>query len=200
MIAIVDYGSGNIRSLINALKSEEVILTADPGVLSAAKFIVLPGVGAFGYAMAQLEEKNLIHVLKALNAEKKKMVGICLGMQLFYERSDEHGIHEGLGFLKGKIKVLPDTVKKPHIGWNKLIVGKEDSLLTKGLKTDDFAYFVHSYYADDISTDSVVASTGYGISVPAIVHQDNLVGYQFHPEKSGQVGKLLLDNLKECFG
>ena len=183
---------------MNALKTEEVILTSDPEQLRAATSIILPGVGAFGYAMMQLEQMNLIGVLKELNDQKKKIVGICLGMQLFYESSDEHGVHKGLGFLKGKIIELPDTVKKPHMGWNKLIVENEDSILTKGIKPDDFAYFVHSYYATGVLSESVVASAKYGCEVPAIISQDNLIGYQFHPEKSGEVGRLLIKNLKEC--
>lgn len=197
MIAIVDYGIGNIMSLMSALEGEDVILTSAPEMLKAADAIILPGVGAFGYAMAELEAMQLIGVLKELNDMKKKMVGICLGMQLFYESSEEHGWHEGLGLLKGEIKRLPKSVKTPHMGWNSLKLQKE-SLLTRDVKEGDFTYFVHSYYANGVSPETVVASTSYGLDVPAVIHYDNLIGYQFHPEKSGGVGKKLIKNLKEC--
>ncbi len=198
MIAIVDYGIGNIMSLMSALEGEEVILTSAPEMLKAADAIILPGVGAFGYAMAELEAMQLIGVLKELNDMKKKMVGICLGMQLFYESSEEHGWHEGLGLLKGEIKKLPKSVKTPHMGWNSLKLQQKESLLTKDVNEGDFTYFVHSYFANGVSPETVVASTSYGLDVPAIIQYDNLIGYQFHPEKSGGVGKKLIKNLKEC--
>ncbi len=198
MIAIVDYGIGNIMSLMSALEGEEVILTSAPEMLKASDTIILPGVGAFGYAMAELEAMQLIGVLKELNDMKKKMVGICLGMQLFFESSEEHGWHEGLGLLKGEIKKLPQSVKTPHMGWNSLKLQQKESLLTKDVNEGDFTYFVHSYYAKGVSPETIVAATSYGIEVPAIIQHDNLIGYQFHPEKSGLVGKKLIRNLKEC--
>lgn len=198
MIAIVDYGIGNIMSLMHALEDEDVILTSAPEVLRVADAIILPGVGAFGYAMAELESLQLVSVLKELNDMKKKIVGICLGMQLFYESSEEYGKHQGLGLLKGEIKILPNHVKKPHMGWNRLKLENKDCRLTKGVVEGDFTYFVHSYYAASISPETVVASTSYGLNVPAIIQHDNLIGYQFHPEKSGIVGKKLVKNLREC--
>jgi glutamine amidotransferase len=197
MIAIVDYGIGNIHSLISALGEENVVLTAEAEVLQTADLVILPGVGAFAYAMAALEEKGLIPILNALYRSGKWMVGICLGMQLFYESSDEHGFSRGLGFLKGHVTQLPQAVRLPHMGWNILEVDNSSTPLLKGIGNDAYAYFVHSYYASEVQPETVLASTTYGTKIPAVVQSGKVVGFQFHPEKSGQFGRLLIENLKE---
>ncbi len=183
MIAIVDYGLGNIKSLMSLLSDEEILLTDSPEILMQADIMILPGVGAFGFAMTTLRERGLDTVVKAFAKTGKPLVGICLGMQLLYESSEEHGTHMGLGLLKGNIKLLPDNVTKPHMGWNKLS------------ETDDYMYFVHSYYADGVDRNTVLAWTQYGAEIPAIVKSGNLIGFQGHPEKSGAFGAMLLKNL-----
>lgn len=197
MIAIVDYGIGNIHSLISALGEENVVLTAEAEVLQAADLVILPGVGAFAYAMAALEEKGLIPILNELYRGGKWMVGICLGMQLFYESSDEHGYSKGLGFLKGHVTQLSKAVRLPHMGWNVLEVDDARAQLLSGIGDEAYAYFVHSYYASEIEPGTVLASTSYGAQIPAVVQSGKVIGFQFHPEKSGQLGRLLIDNLKE---
>ena len=183
MIAIVDYGLGNIASLMSLLGDEEVLLTDSPERLMQADIMILPGVGAFGFAMTTLRERGLDTVVKAFAKTGKPLIGICLGMQLMYESSEEHGTHRGLGLLKGHIKELPDDVTKPHMGWNKLS------------KTDAYMYFVHTYYAAEVNRDTVVAWTQYGTEIPAIVKSGNLIGFQCHPEKSGAYGAMLLKHL-----
>jgi len=180
MIAIVDYGIGNIKSLMSLLDSEDIILTDSAEELLRADVMILPGVGAFGYAMDALTERGLDVVVKEFAKTGKPLIGICLGMQLLYESSEEYGFHKGLGLLKGQIKTLPDTLIKPHMGWNKLSV------------SDHYMYFVHSYYAQGVDTNTIVAQTQYGVSIPAIVQSGNLIGFQGHPEKSGAYGATLL--------
>lgn len=180
MIAIVDYGIGNIKSLMSLLEGDEVILTDAAETLMQADVMILPGVGAFGYAMNALRERGLDTVVKAFAKTGKPLIGICLGMQLLYESSEEYGYTEGLGLLKGQIKLLPDDFVKPHMGWNKL----------KG--TVNYMYFVHSYYAVAIDESTLVATTQYGATIPAIVQSGNLIGFQGHPEKSGAFGAELL--------
>ena len=180
MIAIVDYGIGNIKSLMSLLEGEEVILTDVAETLMAADVMILPGVGAFGYAMNALKEVGLDTIVKGFAKTGKPLIGICLGMQLLYESSDEYGFNEGLGLLKGQIKSLPDDFVKPHMGWNKLT------------GTANYMYFVHSYYAVEIDESTLVATTQYGAKIPAIVQSGNLIGFQGHPEKSGIFGAELL--------
>ena len=203
MIAIVDYGIGNIKSLMSLLENEEVLLTDCIDELMRADVMILPGVGAFGYAMDALKERGLDAVVKAFSKTGKPLIGICLGMQLLYESSEEYGLHQGLGLLKGQIKTLPDDFIKPHMGWNKLIVPKDAKNLdakdtTYNNPTSDttvdnrYMYFVHSYYAENIDQSTIVASTNYGVTIPAIVQSGNLIGFQGHPEKSGTLGASLL--------
>lgn len=208
MIAIVDYGIGNIKSLMSLLEAEEVLLTDCADDLMRADVMILPGVGAFGYAMDALKERGLDAVVKAFAKTGKPLIGICLGMQLLYESSEEYGFHHGLGLLKGQIKTLPDDLIKPHMGWNKLLVpndarnlDKTDTSNTNALDTfinsdttDDnrYMYFVHSYYAENVDQSTIVASTSYGVTIPAIVQSGNLIGFQGHPEKSGILGASLL--------
>lgn len=190
MIAIVDYGIGNIKSLMSLLEGEEVILTDVAETLMAAAVMILPGVGAFGYAMNALKERGLDTVVKAFAKTGKPLIGICLGMQLLYESSDEYGFNEGLGLLKGQIKSLPDDFVKPHMGWNKLIGMGSEKVSSSTL--ENYMYFVHSYYAVEIDERTLVATTQYGATIPAVVQSGNLIGFQGHPEKSGAFGAELL--------
>lgn len=203
MIAIVDYGIGNIKSLMSLLEEEEVLLTDCADDLMRADVMILPGVGAFGYAMDALKERGLDAVVKAFSKTGKPLIGICLGMQLLYESSEEYGLHQGLDLLKGQIKTLPDDLIKPHMGWNKLIAPNDTKNLdAKDITynnptsdtTDDnrYMYFVHSYYAENVDQSSIIASTNYGVTIPAIVQSGNLIGFQGHPEKSGKLGASLL--------
>lgn len=187
MIAIVDYGIGNIKSLMSLLEEDEVILTGVTEMLMQADVMILPGVGAFGYAMNALRERGLDTVVKAYAKTGKPLIGICLGMQLLYESSEEYGHHEGLGLLKGQIKSLPDTFVKPHMGWNKIV-----GIGTALANFENYMYFVHSYYAVEIDESTLVATTQYGTAIPAIVQSGNLIGFQGHPEKSGAFGAELL--------
>lgn len=190
MIAIVDYGIGNIKSLMSLLEGDEVILTDVSETLMQADVMILPGVGAFGYAMNALRERGLDTVVKDYAKTGKPLIGICLGMQLLYESSEEYGHHEGLGLLKGQIKSLPDDFVKPHMGWNKIVgIGSKKASYST---FENYMYFVHSYYAVEIDESTLVATTQYGTSIPAIVRSGNLIGFQGHPEKSGAFGAELL--------
>ncbi|WP_249871392.1 imidazole glycerol phosphate synthase subunit HisH [Oceanobacillus saliphilus] len=198
MIAIIDYGAGNIKSLQFALDklNKESVLTTDPQVIRDSDSIILPGVGAFKDAMDAINDLGLAGVLKQEAAAGKPILGICLGMQLFYERSYEDGDWEGLGLLKGNVRKIKDTVKVPHMGWNTITKNKENPLMND-LPDDVYVYFVHSYAVGSLEEDSLVGSTQYGGVVPAIVQQGNITGMQFHPEKSGDIGIKLLKNYGE---
>lgn len=196
MIAIVDYGVGNLFSLRSSLErvGAETVVTSDKELISAADKIILPGVGAFEDAAKKLKTTGLDEVVKAQAGSGKPLMGICLGMQLLFERSYEYGCHEGLGLLKGNVVPLQGYVDKrlkiPHIGWNALHITREN-LLLKYCKDGDCVYFVHSYYASDCK-DSVIATAEYGKEVTAAVAKENVTGCQFHPEKSGEVGLRIL--------
>ena len=196
MVAIIDYGVGNLFSLQSSFAAigAEAVVTADKGVLEQADCIILPGVGAFEDAAKKLHSTGLDKVLKALAAKGKPLMGICLGMQLLFERSYEYGCHEGLGLLKGSVRpigdVIPTDYKIPHIGWNGLIMKKESPLM-KYVKQGDCVYFVHSYYAADCDS-AVIATAEYGAELTAAVADGNILGCQFHPEKSGKVGLNIL--------
>lgn len=195
MIAIIDYGVGNLFSLKSSLKQLglEAVVTADADAIRKADRLILPGVGAFADAMAKLEATGLVPVIKE-EAEKKPLLGICLGMQLLFEKSFEYGEHEGLGLLKGSVVpmqgVIPAELKIPHIGWNALKFAKKSPLF-RFINEGDCVYFVHSYYATDCS-DSVIATAEYGAELTAAVESGNIKGCQFHPEKSGYVGLNIL--------
>lgn len=196
---MIDYGVGNVFSLMEALKRGGIdcTLTRDPQLIMDAKVILLPGVGAFEDAMNQLRKYGLDGLLKG-KKDNQWLVGICLGMQLLYEESEEFGVHQGLGFLKGRVIKFEDTTLKiPHMGWNVLNQNQEGHPLLKNLQSNDRVYYVHSYYASHIEQNTLVASSDYGVDVPGIVMNDHVIGFQFHPEKSGQVGEQLLRNLKE---
>ncbi|AVK63475.1 imidazole glycerol phosphate synthase subunit HisH [Lactobacillus sp. CBA3606] len=189
MFAIVDYDTGNTRNLQKALTYLKVptVLTADPTVLAQAEAVILPGVGAFAAAMQALTERQLVPVLQRLGRDGKPMLGICLGMQLLFESSTEYGVHPGLGLLTGNVAALPTDlgVKVPQMGWNENHVQRPT---TPFVGIDGaYTYFVHSYYAVS-PANQIVASVQHGVTVPSIVQKQNVIGMQFHPEKSGQVG------------
>ena len=196
MIAIVDYGVGNLFSLKSSFAAigVEAVVTNDPMVLCGADKIILPGVGAFEDAARKLRESGLDVVIKQLAADGKPLMGICLGMQMLFEKSFEYGEHEGLGLIKGAVKpiadVIPPELKIPHIGWNALKF-KGDSPLFSKIREGDCVYFVHSFYAADCE-ESVIATAEYGAELTAAVAKDNVYGCQFHPEKSGAVGLNIL--------
>lgn len=198
MIAIIDYGVGNLFSLCSSLKSigAEAIVTPDPDTIRVADRIILPGVGAFADAAEKLRATGLDQVLLEEAARGKKIMGICLGMQMLFEESHEYGIHKGLGLIPGRVVpmagYIPEGLKIPHIGWNPLILkGEGKHPLLKYVEESDCVYFVHSYFATDC-TESVIATAEYGRELTAAVAKDNVMGCQFHPEKSGKVGMAIL--------
>lgn len=201
MIAIIDYGMGNLKSIKNALKllNIESVSTSDKEVIRKAKAIILPGVGAFKQAMDNLKEKSLDTLIKEVAKEEKLILGICLGMQLLFEKGFEGEEEEGLGLLKGDIKKLhpKERVKIPHMGWNKLIADNEDKNFSSS-SSDKFVYYVHSFMATDYEDKDLVAYSNYGgLKIPGIVRKDNIIGMQFHPEKSGEAGLNLLKEFGE---
>ena len=197
MIAIVDYGVGNLFSLICSFESigADICVTSDPQVIREAEKIVLPGVGAFEDASRKLSESGLGEVIKDECAKGKPLLGICLGMQMLFEKSYEYGENEGLGLIKGSIRpikdVIPAGLKVPHIGWNALNFGEKKDELFKYLEEGDFVYFVHSYYGAECE-DSVIATAEYGAMLTAAVRRGNVCGVQFHPEKSEKTGLAIL--------
>ena len=196
MIAVIDYGVGNLFSLTSSLRAigAECVVTSDPKEIRAADKIILPGVGAFEDAKRKLSESGLDKVVVDEVRRGKKIFGICLGMQMLFEKSYEYGEHDGLGLLKGRVVamegVIPAELKIPHIGWNALHIEKEHPIF-KYIKEGDYVYFVHSYYATDCR-GSLLASCEYGAPLTAAVALDNVSGTQFHPEKSGEVGLSIL--------
>ena len=201
MIGIIDYGVGNLfslRSSLNQLGIESVI-TSQQEVLRQCSHIILPGVGAFGDAAQKLRTSGLDRFVCEQAALGKPLLGICLGMQLLFEKSYEYGEHTGLGLIKGEVVgmqgKLPENLRIPHIGWNALTMRKECPIL-KYTKEGDFVYFVHSFYVDG-SNESAAATAEYGIHVCATVAKDNVFGCQFHPEKSGDVGLAILKAFSE---
>lgn len=196
MTAIVDYGVGNLFSLKSSFLAveEEVVVTSDPEVLRTADRIVLPGVGAFRDAAIKLKSSGLSEVVKELALSGKPLLGICLGMQLLFEKSYEYGEYEGLSLIPGEVVAMkgriPEELTIPHIGWNPLIF-KKPSKLFKNIREGDCVYFVHSYYASGCD-DYVTTTAEYGRELTASVEKDNIYGCQFHPEKSGKVGLSIL--------
>jgi glutamine amidotransferase len=196
MIAIVDYGVGNLYSLGCSLAhiGAEATVTRDESVLRAAERIILPGVGAFGDAAAKLREAKLDGLLCELARAGKPLLGVCLGMQLLFDEGLEYGTHRGLGLISGQVVSLAPVagcLKVPHMGWNSLDIRKPADPLMQGVKQGDYVYYVHSFYA--MGCDSaLVATSRYGADVPGVVRSGNVCGTQFHPEKSGAVGLSIL--------
>lgn len=201
MIAVIDYGVGNLFSLISSLKSigADAVVTSDAEIIKKADKILLPGVGAFEDAIAKLKLTGLDKLISEEVKNGKKILGICLGMQMLFERSYEYGVHEGLSLLKGEIVgmngTIPENLKIPHIGWNALHIKKAHPIF-KYVNENDNVYFVHSYYAKGCE-DSLLASSEYGIELTAAVAKGNIAGTQFHPEKSGKVGLGILKAFSE---
>ena len=196
MVAIVDYGVGNLFSLCSSLEyiGVSACITSDADTIKKADKIILPGVGAFEDAARALNDSGLADVLREAAASGKEIMGICLGMQMLFERSFEYGEHKGLGLLSGDVVamkgVIPEELKIPHIGWNALHIVKDHKLF-KYIKEGDCVYFVHSFYATDCE-DSLLATSEYGKDITAVVGRGNVMGCQFHPEKSGEVGLKIL--------
>lgn len=194
MIAVIDYGMGNLRSVQKALEfvGETAVVTDDINVMERADKLVLPGVGAFGDAIAAIRKNGIDKVIYDAVDNNKPFLGICLGMQLIFDKSYEYGEYKGLGLIKGEIKLLPDNVKRPHIGWNNLNI-KMRSPLFENTGESPYVYFVHSYY---LETDAPVvsATVDYGKEIQVAVQKDNIFALQFHPEKSGDVGLEILKN------
>ena len=196
MVVIIDYGVGNLFSLKSSFAAigEDAAVTGDEKVIAAADRIILPGVGAFGDAIAKLRAAGLDKVIKKQASDGKPLLGICLGMQLLFDKSYEFGEYEGLGLIKGEVRPISDVIGKnlkiPHIGWNALTIKRKDQLL-KYTNDGDHVYFVHSYYAAECEK-SVTAMTEYGAELTAAVSNGNVFGAQFHPEKSGETGLQML--------
>lgn len=208
MLAIIDYGVGNLFSLKSSLEAigADVIVTADVDTIRNANQIILPGVGAFEDASRKLRESGLDTVIKEECAKGKPLMGICLGMQMLFEKSYEFGEHEGLGYIKGSVcpmepdlAAMNDSRKIPHMGWNDLSVRHPECPILKYTADGAFVYFVHSFYAKDCDS-AIMASADYGVTVPAVVASGNVYGCQFHPEKSGQVGLAILRAFTELGG
>ena len=203
MIAIVDYGVGNLFSLCASLRKigADAIVTRDLGELQNADKIILPGVGAFGDAMDKLLETGLVPHLLALAKAGKPFLGICLGMQLLFERSFEFGEKQGLGLIKGSVCDLsadiPQSLKVPHMGWNALDIRNPSEPLLKYVKQGECVYYVHSFYAKDCE-ESIMAGSEYHVFVPGVVRCGNVCGTQFHPEKSGETGLNILRAFAEA--
>ena len=200
MIAMIDYDAGNIKSVEKALQKlgAEVVITKDPETILRADRVILPGVGAFGDAMANLKKYGLVEVIQEVVAKGTPFLGICLGLQLLFERSDETPGVEGLGILKGEILRIPECgeLKIPHMGWNSLHFQNEGRLF-RGLPEQSYVYFVHSYYLKAEEESIVKATTEYGVTIHASVEKDNVFACQFHPEKSSDVGLQILRNFVE---
>lgn len=192
MIAIVDYGLGNLGSVSKALRhcGAEAALSADPAVLAAADALVLPGDGAFGSTMDEIRARGLVEVLGSAVRRGQPLLGICIGMQVLFEEGEEHGRHRGLGLLAGSVRRLPEDVRVPHMGWNALRRRRPHPVVD-AVPDGAHVYFVHSYFCD-AAPEVVLATTEHGVEFPAIVGRGSLLGMQFHPEKSQAVGLRLM--------
>ena len=195
---VLDCGLGNLRSVVKALEHVgfgEVKVSGDPFEVKRAEVLVFPGQGAFRRAVENLRRRDLLKPLLEHIGSGKPFLGICLGLQILFERSYEHGKTEGLGILKGEVVRLPENLKLPHIGWNQVWL-KKSSKLFEGIKSGDYFYFVHSYHAVPEKEEVVVSTTDYGIQFVSAVEKENIFGVQFHPEKSQKKGLLLLRNFR----
>lgn len=203
MIGIIDYGMGNLFSVHNAVQKlgYDVLISSDPVKLEQCQKLILPGVGAFGDMMKNIKKSQLDAFIENwVRKEKKPLLGICLGMQSFFESSEENGMHEGFGFLKGQIVFMKDpNVRVPHIGWNDLIKENEHPIFSK-LSSHPYVYYVHSYYASNMYPEDLIGYCDYGtMKIPGLVMHENVMGCQFHPEKSGEDGLKILQYYLEEF-
>lgn len=200
MNVIIDYKVGNLDSIQRGLERAGIpsIISNDPDLIQQATLLFLPGVGAFKDAMNDLLETGLVPLIRNHVSSNKPLVGICLGMQLLFDSSTEFGDTDGLGLIPGTIEELDIDLKVPHMGWNDLTI-QQDNLVVQTIGNGDYVYFVHSFYAKT-NPQYIVATTEYGVTIPAIVRNNNVIGMQFHPEKSGDVGLRLLQALKELIG
>ncbi len=200
MIAIIDYDAGNLKSVEKALikVGAEPVVTRDASIILQTDKVILPGVGAFGEAMEKLESFGLVDTIYKVVEKGTPLLGICLGLQLMFEYSEEKEGCKGLALLKGGVKRIPDApgLKVPHMGWNSLTI-KENAKLFRNLPADPYVYFVHSYYLQAEDPEAVAATAEYGVTVHASVEKDNIFACQFHPEKSGEVGLTILKNFVE---
>ena len=201
MIVIIDYGMGNLKNVYNALKHLNIAskVSNEIAEIKCADKLILPGVGAFNKAMYNLNDMGLTDVIKDKVNKGTPLLGICLGMQMIFQKGYENGDCEGLAFIDGEVKILEpkEKVKIPHIGWNKLEYNRSNDLI-KGLDENSFVYYVHSYAATNVKDENLIGFSNYGgIKVPSIVCNDNIYGTQFHPEKSGEVGLRILKNFGE---
>ncbi|MBE6740711.1 MAG: imidazole glycerol phosphate synthase subunit HisH [Ruminococcaceae bacterium] len=197
MIAIIDYGAGNLQSVKKALDylGCESVITSDKAVIEGASHVILPGVGSFGDAMDSIRSRGLEEVIKNAASGKQRFLGICLGLQLLFEESEEsHGV-KGLGVFKGRIVKIPENLglKVPHMGWNSVDI-KQSGGIFEGIKNESYFYFVHSFYLKDADCDIVAGAAQYGVQIQCAVQKGNISATQFHPEKSGEIGLKLLKN------
>lgn len=197
MVSIIDYGAGNLMSVKKALDfiGAESEITADKDKIKNASHVILPGVGSFGDAMASMAERGLVDTVREAALSGKPFLGICLGLQLLFAESDESPAVSGLGVLDGKILLIPknDGLKVPHMGWNSVEI-KQNSGIFKGISNGSYFYFVHSFYLNGANADEVAGTTQYGTEIQCAVEKGNLCATQFHPEKSGEIGLMLLKN------
>lgn len=195
--AVIDYDAGNLANVVRAAARAglDVVVTRNPEEIKNASALILPGVGAMKDAMEHLDGYGLSDLIREEVKKGKKLAGICLGMQALYEVSEENGHIPALGLLPGSIVRFPEgKLKVPHMGWNELVIHQPHEVL-EGLSPHSYVYFVHSYYKTPGNTEDVIASADYGVTVPAVVGKDNVLGFQFHPEKSGQVGMAIWNRL-----
>jgi len=199
VIAVVDYGIGNLGSVMKAFRhlGAPAVLSGDIAELRRADVLVLPGDGAFASTMEEIEGRGLVPVLREAVEQGRTLLGICIGMQLLFEESEEHGRHRGLGFLPGRVRRLEGDMPIPHMGWNQLHPTRPHPML-EGVADGAHVYFVHSYWCD-APAEVVLAETDYGARFPAIVGRGNVLGVQFHPEKSQAVGLRLMENFVRAF-
>lgn len=194
-VAIIDYGVGNLRSVEKAFAASgcHAVVTSEPEVLRLAKRLVLPGVGAFAACMKALREHDLESLVRERVGEGVPLLGVCVGMQMLFEESEEFGTHEGLGFLPGRVRRFDERLHVPQTGWNQ-VRQRTRSPLFEGIENDSFFYFVHSYYCDATDGETIAGETEYGITYPSVVACANIAGVQFHPEKSQSAGLRVLRN------
>ncbi|KUO53537.1 MAG: imidazole glycerol phosphate synthase subunit HisH [Desulfitibacter sp. BRH_c19] len=198
MIEIIDYGMGNLRSVQKSLEGigYKAAITSNPERIARANGVILPGVGAFADAIDNLKTSGMIEAIREVVKNGKPLLGICLGMQLLMSSSEENGLYQGLDLIDGEVLKIPSTVKVPHMGWNSLAINKNHRLLS-GIEENSYFYFVHSYYVNPKNKGYIVASTQYGIDYCSVIAKDNIMGVQFHPEKSSSLGQIILKSFGE---